>query len=47
MSFIPDKMVDTSWRDEEREIEVSDEFKGKSGDEIVDEIREKNTIKLD
>ncbi|MFB6245919.1 MAG: hypothetical protein ABEJ03_06260 [Candidatus Nanohaloarchaea archaeon] len=47
MGFIPDKMVDIHWREEEREISISDEIKGKSGDEVIDQIREKKTLNLD
>jgi len=47
MGFIPDKMVDIHWREKEREIKISDEIEGKSGDEVIDQIREKKTLNLD
>lgn len=47
MSFIPDKMVGMNWRDENSEIKVSEEVEGKSGDEVIDDIRERKILDLD
>jgi hypothetical protein len=47
MGYIPDKMVEMVDETSERAINISDEIKGKSGDEVIDKVREQKTIKLD
>lgn len=47
MGFIPSKMVSAFWRRDESEIQVSDEFSGKSGSEVIEEINRKREIDLD
>ncbi|MFB6143813.1 MAG: hypothetical protein ABEJ98_00740 [Candidatus Nanohaloarchaea archaeon] len=47
MGFIPDKIVPMNWKEEETDITVSEEMKGKPGHEVIDEVREKKTLDLD
>ncbi len=47
MGYIPSKMVDFNWRENDREVSLSDEVDDMSADEVIDDIREKKTLNLD